>query len=111
MKLNIIKHQNNIEVKNYSKVLTTMNEINRVKNSIFLYISNKKQNVITRGLPYRELTEGGFGGFVSDMFQVITTSTSQKATPTSKSNSHHRAKLRHSHSQPDNPQERLPNIG
>lgn len=71
MKLNIIKHQNNIEVKNYSKVLTTMNEINRVKNSIFLYISNKKQNVITRGLPYRELTEGGFGGFVSDMFQVI----------------------------------------
>lgn len=71
MKLNIIKHQNNIEVENYSKVLTTMSEINRVKNSLFLYISIKKQNVITRGLPYGELTEGGFRGFVSDMFQVI----------------------------------------
>lgn len=52
MKLNIIKHQNNIEVKNYSKVLTTVEEINRVKNSIFLYLSVKKQDIITRGLPY-----------------------------------------------------------
>lgn len=43
MKLNIIKHQNNIEVENYSKVLTTVEEINRVKSSIFLYISFKKQ--------------------------------------------------------------------
>lgn len=71
MKLNIIKHQNNHEVKNYSKVLTTVEEINRVKNSIFLYISVKKQNIITRGLPYEELNENGFRGFVSDMFQVI----------------------------------------
>lgn len=71
MKLNIIKHQNNHEVKNYSKVLTTVEEINRVKNSIFLYLSVKKQNIITRGLPYEELNENGFRGFVSDMFQVI----------------------------------------
>lgn len=71
MKLNIIKHQNNHEVKNYSKVLTTVEEINRVKNSIFLYLSVKKQNIITRGLPYEELNEDGFRGFVSDMFQVI----------------------------------------
>lgn len=71
MKLNIIKHQNNIEVKNYSKVLTTVEEINRVKNSIFLYLSVKKQNIITRGLPYEELNENGFRGFVSDMFQFI----------------------------------------
>ena len=71
MKLNIIKHQNNHEVKNYSKGLTTVEEINRVKNSIFLYLSVKKQNIITRGLPYEELNENGFRGFVSDMFQVI----------------------------------------
>jgi|GEM_PF-5842678 hypothetical protein len=71
MKLNIIKHQNNHEVKNYSKVLTTVEEINRVKNSIFLYLSVKKQDIITRGLPYEELNENGFRGFVSDMFQVI----------------------------------------
>lgn len=71
MKLNIIKHRNNIEVKNYSKVLTTLEEINRVKNSICLYLSVKKQNIITRGLPYEELNENGFRGFVSDMFQVI----------------------------------------
>lgn len=71
MILNIIKHQNNIEVKNYSKFLTTMEEINRVKNSICLYLSVKKQNIITRGLPYEELNEDGFRGFVSDMFQVI----------------------------------------
>ena len=71
MKLNIIKHQNNHEVKNYSKVLTTVEEINRVKNSIFLYISVKKRNIITLGLPYVELNEDGFRGFVSDMFQVI----------------------------------------
>ena len=71
MKLNIIKHQNNIEVENYSKVLTTVGEINRVKSSIFLYLSVKKQNIITRGLPYEELNENGFRGFVSDMFQVI----------------------------------------
>ena len=71
MKLNIIKHQNNIEVKNYSKVLTTLEEINRVKNSICLYLSVKKRNIITRGLPYVELNENGFRGFVSDMFQVI----------------------------------------
>lgn len=71
MKLNIIKHQNNIEVKNYSKVLTTLEEINQVKNSICLYLSVKKQNIITRGLPYEELNENGFRGFVSDMFQVI----------------------------------------
>lgn len=71
MKLNIIKHQNNHEVKNYSKVLTTLEEINRVKNSIFLYLSVKKQDIITRGLPYEELNENGFRGFVSDMFQVI----------------------------------------
>lgn len=71
MKLNIIKHQNNHEVKNYSKVLTTVEEINRVKNSIFLYLSVKKQNIITCGLPYEELNEDGFRGFVSDMFQVI----------------------------------------
>lgn len=71
MKLNIIKHQNNIEVKNYSKVLTTVEEINRVKNTISLYLSLKKQNIITRGLPYEELNEDGFRGFVSDMFQVI----------------------------------------
>ena len=71
MILDVIKHQNNIEVKNYSKVLTTVEEINRVKNSIFLYISVKKQNIITRGLPYEELNEDGFRGFVSDMFQVI----------------------------------------
>ena len=57
MKLNIIKHQNNHEVKNYSKVLTTVEEINRVKNSIFLYLSVKKQNIITRGLPYVEQKE------------------------------------------------------
>lgn len=57
MKLNIIKHQNNIEVKNYSKVLTTMEEINRVKNSILLYPSVKKRNIITRGLPYVEQKE------------------------------------------------------
>ena len=57
MKLNIIKHQNNIEVKNYSKFLTTMEEINRVKNSICLYLSVKKQNIITRGLPYVEQKE------------------------------------------------------
>ena len=69
--MNIIKHQNNHEVKNYSKVLTTVEEINRVKNSIFLYLSVKKQNIITRGLPYEELNEDGFRGFVSDMFQVI----------------------------------------
>ena len=71
MKLNIIKHQNNHEVKNYSKVLTTLEEINRVKNSICLYLSVKKQNIITRGLPYEELNENGFRGFVSDMFQFI----------------------------------------
>ena len=71
MKLNIIKHQNNHEVQNYSKVLTTMEEINRVKNSILLYPSVKKRNSITRGLPYEELNENGFRGFVSDMFQVI----------------------------------------
>ena len=71
MKLNIIKHRNNIEVKNYSKVLTTLEEINRVKNSICLYLSVKKQNIITRGLPYEELNEDEFRGFVSDMFQVI----------------------------------------
>ncbi len=71
MKLNIIKHQNNIEVENYSKVLTTVGEINRVKSSIFLYLSVKKQNIITRGLPYEELNENGFRGFVSDMFQFI----------------------------------------
>lgn len=71
MILNIIKHQKNIEVTNYSKVLTTMEEINRVKNAIFLYLSVKKQNIITRGLPYEELNEDGFIGFVSDMFQVI----------------------------------------
>lgn len=71
MKLNIIKHQNNIEVKNYSKDLTTLEEINRVKNSICLYLSVKKRNIITRGLPYVELNENGFRGFVSDMFQFI----------------------------------------
>lgn len=71
MKLNIIKHQNNIEVMNYSKFLTTVEEINRVKNSICLYLSVKKQNIITRGLPYEEQKENGFRGFVSDMFQFI----------------------------------------
>ena len=71
MKLNIIKHQNSIEVKNYSKVLTTLEEINRVKNTICLYISVMKRNIITRGLPYEELNENGFIGFVSDMFQFI----------------------------------------
>lgn len=71
MKLNIIKHQNNIEVKNYSTVLTSVEEINRIKNSIFLYLSVKKQSIITRGLPYEELNEGQFRGFISDMFQVI----------------------------------------
>lgn len=73
MKLNIIKHQNNHEVQNYSKVLTSVEEINRVKNSISLYLSVKKRNIITRGLPYEELNENGFRGFVSDMFQVIET--------------------------------------
>lgn len=73
MKLNIIKHQNNIEVKNYSKFLTTVEEINRVKNSICLYLSVNKQNIIARGLPYEELNEGQFRGFISDMFQVIET--------------------------------------
>ena len=73
MKLNIIKHQNNHEVKNYSKVLTTVEEINRVKNSIFLYLSVKKQNIITRGLPYEELNENGFRGFVSEHVQVVRT--------------------------------------
>lgn len=71
MTLNVIKHQNNIEVKNYSKVLTSVEEINRVKNSIFLYLSVKKQSIITRGLPYEELNEGQFRGFISDMFQFI----------------------------------------
>lgn len=73
MILNVIKHQNNIEVKNYSKFLTTVEEINRVKNSICLYLSVNKQNIITRGLPYEELNEGQFRGFISDMFQVIET--------------------------------------
>ena len=71
MKLNIIKHQNNIEMINYSKVLTTAEEIDRVKNTICLYLSVKKQNIITRGLTYEELNENGFRGFVSDMFQFI----------------------------------------
>lgn len=71
MEFKVIRHQNNIEVKNYSKVLTTVEEFNSVKNSIFLYLSIKKQDIITRGLPYEELTEGEFRGFVSDMFQVI----------------------------------------
>ena len=71
MKLNIIKHQNNIEVKNYSKVLSTVEEINRVKKTISLYLSLKKQSIITRGLPYEELNEGQFRGFISDMFQFI----------------------------------------
>lgn len=71
MILSIIQHQNNIEVKNYSKFLNTGVEINRVKNTISLYFSVKKQNIITRGLPYEELNEDGFRGFVSDMFQVI----------------------------------------
>lgn len=71
MILSIIQHQNNIEVKNYSKFLNTGVEINRVKNTISLYLSVKKQNIITRGLPYEELNENGFRGFVSDMFQVI----------------------------------------
>lgn len=71
MILSIIQHQNNIEVKNYSKFLNTGVEINRVKNTISLYLSVKKQNIITRGLPYEELNEDGFRGFVSDMFQVI----------------------------------------
>lgn len=69
MKLNIIKHQNNHEVKNYSKVLTTVEEINRVKNSIFLYLSVKKQNIITRGLPYEELNEDGFRGLYLTCFK------------------------------------------
>lgn len=73
MILNVIKHQNNIEVKNYSKFLNTGEEINRVKNSIRLYLSVKKRNIITRGLPYEELNENGFRGFVSDMFQFIET--------------------------------------
>lgn len=71
MTINVIKHQNNIEVKNYSKVLTTVEEIDRVKNTICFYLSIKKWNIITRGLPYEGLNEGGFRGFVSDMFQVI----------------------------------------
>ena len=71
MILSIIQQQNNIEVKNYSKFLNTGVEINRVKNTISLYLSVKKQNIITRGLPYEELNEDGFRGFVSDMFQVI----------------------------------------
>ena len=71
MTLNIVKHQNNVEVKNYSKFLSTAEEIKRVKNSISLYVSIKKQNVVTSGLPYEELNENGLRGFVSDMFQVI----------------------------------------
>lgn len=71
MILSIIKHQNNHEVQNYSKVLTTDEEINRVKNNIAIYLSIMKQNIITRGLPYEELNENGFRGFVSDMFQFI----------------------------------------
>lgn len=73
MTLSIIKHQNNHEVQNYSKVLTTLEEIDRVKNTICLYLSVKKQNIITSGLPYEELNEGQFKGFISDMFQVIET--------------------------------------
>lgn len=73
MILNVIKHQNNHEVQNYSKFLNTSEEINRVKNSIRLYLSVKKRNIITRGLPYEELNENRFRGFVSDIFQFIET--------------------------------------
>ena len=58
MTLNVIKHQNNHEVQNYSKVLTTVEEIDGVKNTI--YLSVKKQNII-RGLT----SSYGFGGSVT----------------------------------------------
>ena len=58
-------------MQNYSKVLTTVEEIDGVKNTI--YLSVKKQNIITRGFPYEELNEDGFIGFVSDMFQYYQT--------------------------------------
>lgn len=73
MILSIIQHQNNIEAKNYSGVLTSREEINCVKSNIAFYLSIMKQNVVTHSLPYEELYEGLCKEFVSDMFQIIET--------------------------------------
>ena len=72
MKLNIIKHQNGNEVMNFILNLDTLKEIMSVIDKVSTYTDKKKGEILSAGLPYEEIKEGNFKGFISPSFQVIT---------------------------------------
>ena len=72
MKLNVIKHQNGNEVMNFILNLDTLKEIMSVIDKVTTYTNKKKIDVLSNGVPYEEIKEGNFKGFISPAFHVIT---------------------------------------
>ena len=72
MKANIIKHQNGNEVMNLTLNLDSFKEIMSVIKKVSTYTDKKKIEILSSGLPYEEIKEGNFKGFISPTFQVIT---------------------------------------
>ena len=95
MELKVIRHQNN-EMTTTSYYLKKEQELLIARVYIDNEVSRRLSDVVSDKQPFTILCENGYSGFVSEHVQVVRT------TP---------AKPRHSHSQPDNPQGRLPNIG
>ena len=71
MKIQIIKNQNGNEVMNFTRELTSTEDIQSMIGNIKNYIDRKKLEIIINGFPFEEINDGNFKGFISETFQVI----------------------------------------
>ena len=73
MKLQIIKTQNGNAVMNFVRELASSEDLISMIENIKNYADRKKVEIMSKGLPFEEITDGNFKGFISETFQVITT--------------------------------------
>ena len=73
MKLQVIKTQNGNEIMNFTRELKSSEDLMSLIENIRNYTDRKKVEIMSKGLPFEEITDGNFKGFISETFQVITT--------------------------------------
>ena len=73
MKLHIIKTRNGNEVMNFTRELTSSDDLMSIIENIKTYADRKKAEIISKGFPFEEINYGDFKGFISETFQVLTT--------------------------------------
>lgn len=71
MEITIINHHKGFQEENITNIIRTKHEIRKIKEAIISDFLKRKSEIISMGIPYREVKEGPFYCFKANSFQFI----------------------------------------